>query len=209
MSERCRLTNARSLARFAALYADHVVIRHPFTSYIPATTRLVDDDGTETILPAPAPGEWSVLAREHLIVDLKIALYFRALAEDGIASFTSARSAYCAVCTYNTHKMAPDVPAFPRISLAWQGRLSEIVAYIYEAFENRTTAILDRGPNGHEVLIAGDPALVEHGERRFCPRGLEEMFRDELDRLPVALSFQQLLKTRILHDEIERLVNDI
>ena len=207
--ETCRIRNAISLGRFAALYADHVVLRHPFEGYIPQESHYLSDDGKTLATRPPQKHAWPIHGRKRIITDVKIALYFRSLVEAGRASFTAVRSQFCAVCIYELLRSEPDSQVFPQLPRAQQTRLADIVSLVYKAYETRTTAVLDRTELGLEIRVSGDDDLVEHGERTFAPDDLETAFPELLKNLPAQLSFEQLRESRALHEEIERIADDM
>lgn len=84
----CRLEHVESLARFAALYAERIVIQNPFDRYLEVT-------------------EFNERMILHLINDIRIIFYLKPLIEAKIISFAINVGHFCKDC-YKKHTNEPD-----------------------------------------------------------------------------------------------------
>lgn len=200
VGESCRLESANQMARFAALYAEHVVIQNPFDRHVAHGIPNFDND---TRLYS---------RRYGLVGDLRVLFSLRPLIESGLISFTSPVQHFCPVCVYESDRRG-NLAEFVGESEAkgWQKRVSQMVACLRREFRQGVTAEVRLKPDGKgfEVELSGDDGLIEHGiliMSNFQPP--EELAR-RARRQPVVLTPREFWRSRVLHHPIAQIIEDL
>lgn len=205
--EPCRLESTQTMARFAALYAEHVVVRHPFERYLPHDDNLIDTN-IGALTPHSRP-HWTHRMRKDLVADLSVILALRPLAEQGIVSFTSAKTSFCPICIYEAQRRgALDEFVSDEKMREWQQKVGRMVAYLFDAFKTRTRAYAQPSRRGVSLVIEGDEALIEHGAH-YHHVTLPRYMQAKAKKGRVDLSFRQAKNTKVIDNYIKRIIDDI
>jgi hypothetical protein len=159
---KARIMKAEQLARFAALYADSLLLRDPFEWY-PQAEMVVDEEGNRTFIGRDLePHDFSKhQLRDHLIDDLRFLLFIEPLFESGIAGFSRSEMHWCPNCV----RAAVDAGEISALvqkpdEIAWQNRIAKLVRRIERAFiVQGTTLVHQHGDHAHATILMPEGML--------------------------------------------------
>jgi len=181
-SLKCRIAHADTLARFAALYADRVLICDPFEPYVGL------DHADEFV-------------KSDLANGLYILYYLRPLLETGLVGFSVPELHFCATCyeryIRDKHKVFSE-------------RLSKAKAFLEGKYLRETQSFLKSWHGMPIVETMGPGDLVDHSSVARLFNKLPHFLERHLDpKKPHRLSRGELLESGILESRIYPIVNDI
>jgi hypothetical protein len=204
-----RLAKAAQLARFAALYADTLLVRNPFEWY-PRAEIVTDQHGDQRQIGRDLePQDFANQGlRQHLIDDIRLVLFFQPIIEAGLAGFTKSALHWCPRCVRAAEEggqlskmlQHPD-------EIAWQRRVAKLVRHIEQMSLKRGEAYVHQhGDHAHAAMFVPDGLL----EYKQMQRNLELPPRlAKKAKEPIKLSLKDARELRVFADEVERIVDDI
>ena len=175
----CRLTRADALGRFAALYADKVLIRDPLELFV----HLQDHVDAE-MLP-------------NLADSLRVLYLLRPLLEAELIDLASGTLRVCPNCYRNLlaeNGIAPE--RFDRAKDALSDR-----------FVREVSVVIRRLAHGAYLEMRGPEALIEHGSGAWGPLDPGELLAKK--KSGAKLSTAEMRKTRALSSFVRSIVDDI
>jgi hypothetical protein len=204
-----RLAKATQLARFAALYADALLVRDPFEFY--ANTQIaMDSHGRQRqIGRGLEPKDFaSPSLRRRAVDDVRLAMFYKPLVEAGLIGFAKTAMHWCPSCV----RIAEERGELSKLmkepdELAWQRRVASLVRHIEKAFIERGSALVHQhGGHAHAVTLI-PPGLLEYSSAQWNLTLPEAIAKRATD--PLKLSLRDARTTRILVSEIDRIIDDI
>jgi hypothetical protein len=162
-----RVLAAEGLARFAALYADTVLIRDPFEIYLGRSV-VQSPDGMHDEFPTEFPPDpWPDDLRTQILADLRILLLFRPLIEAGIVKFVRSKMHWCPICI---HRRANDGGSTMALTTtensAWQKRVAAMVEHLESRFVDDGAVMAHRhGDHSHVTMVRVERHLEFESEQ--------------------------------------------
>lgn len=191
----CRLPPVQDLARFAALYADYVIVRDPFEDYAHYDNRApitIDD-------------------RMRLLADISVVLAFEPLLDAGLVAFSSPQSHWCPLCVYRADRkgeLAKMVGA--EGAAGWEKRVSAMVEYLRKELLGKSKASVALRQGKPELNLTSDVDLVPHGSLVYDSLDMPKSWLKDLRKGGKKdLTSRQLWQTGVLDAHIRRIIDDI
>src|ERR1043165_3580233 len=157
-----RLERVTQLARFAALYADMLLIRDPFEDY-PRGSMARDLHGTiQQISRGLEPSDFSnARLRQKLIDDVRLVLFFRPLFSAGLLGFTTSSQHWCPSCVRSLVDRGQLHKVFSKPDeIAWQRRVAKITKHLEKIFlEKGRTLVHSHGDHSHAFMFVPQGVL--------------------------------------------------
>lgn len=177
----CRIGHADKLARFAALYADRVLIRNPFETYV----GLAHAD------------EFAML---RIANDLHVLHYLRPLLEAGLLGFSASKFHFCATC-YERHIRGK--------YKVFEDRLSKAKTFLEQKYLRETQFFFRREHDVSIVDHVGPEELIDHSHIIVLKETPQILERYVGARKPHRLTRSELTKSGILEHRVLPIINDI
>ncbi|HJR09746.1 MAG TPA: hypothetical protein VJ842_20970 [Pyrinomonadaceae bacterium] len=204
-----RVTKVAQLARFAALYADSLLLRDPFEWY-PEPEMAVDKDGNRTLVSRGLePNDFSnQQMRRHLIDDLRLLLFLEPLFASGIAGFSESVMHWCPNCV----RAAADDGVLSALvdepdEIAWQKRIAKLVRHIEKSFlERGTTLVHQHGDHAHATVFTPE-GMFEYNQAQTTLNLPQHLAKKAIE--PIKVSIRDARRLRLFNDEIDRIIDDI
>ena len=204
-----RVTNVAQLARFAALYADTLLIRDPFEWY-PRPQKAINQDGTEILISRGLePHDFSNQhIRRHLIDDLRLLLFLEPLLVSGIVGFCKSALHWCPSCV----RAAADNGILSALmeepdEIAWQRRVAKLVRHIEKMFlERGTTLVHQHGDHAHATIFIPE-GVLEYNQVQTTLSLPSYLAKKATDPIPV--SIRDARRLGLFSNEIDRIIDDI
>lgn len=204
-----RVTKVAQLARFAALYADSLLLRDPFEWY-PQPQVAVDNNGNRTLVSRGLePRDFSnQQLRRHLIDDLRLLLFLEPLFASGIAGFSKSVMHWCPNCV----RAAADSGILSSLvaepdEIAWQRRIAKLVRHIERTFlERGTTLVHQHGDHAHATIFMPE-GMFEYNQVQTTLNLPQRLAKKATE--PITASIRDARRLRLFNDEIDRVIDDI
>jgi hypothetical protein len=204
-----RVTKVAQLARFAALYADSLLLRDPFEWY-PGPQTAVDDAGTRTLISRGLePRDFSNQdLRRHLIDDLRLLLFLEPLFASGIAGFSKSAMHWCPSCV----RAVTDAGNLSALvekpdEIAWQRRIAKLVRHIEKTFlERGTTLVHQHGDHAHATIFMPE-GMFEYNQVQSTLNLPPHLVKKATE--PIRVSIRDARRLCLFNDEIDRVIDDI
>lgn len=204
-----RIKKAVDLARFAALYADSLLIRDPFEWY-PRTQVGIQPDGTQTVLSRGIePNDFSnQRVRRHFLDDLYFILFLEPLFASELAGFSKSILHWCPNCVRVAAESGIlDTFVDEPQEIEWQKKVAKLVRHIEKTFlERGTTLVHQHGDHAHATIFMPD-GLLEYDQVQTTLELPPRLAKKAIE--PISVSTRDARKLRLFNDEIERIVDDI
>ena len=200
-----RLAKAAQLARFAALYADTLLIRDPFEWY--PHTHLI---GTHTAiaLEIEASDFADQSFRRRLMDDVRLVLFLEPLFAAGLAGFTKSAQHWCPSCVRASEESGQlDQLLEEPAEIAWQRRVAKMVRHIEHVFLRQgTTYVHQHGDHAHASIFVPE-GLLEYDQMQRTLQLPPRLAKKAQE--PIELSVRDARALRVFADEVDRIVDDI
>jgi hypothetical protein len=183
MDEGCRIRKAEELATFAALYADRVLIRDPFESFM-----------------FKGPEDIHDFDRWDFLGSILVSVYLKPLLDKGLVVFSKSTLPLCAHHHEKQHEIENN--NIPKLELVNNSLTDEYL--------NKTSIIYNWDKEGYPFFTVNGPEdLVPHGHTVWIlnkpPKSLESITSD---KLPYHLNSKEIMDSRILSKIIDPLIDD-
>jgi hypothetical protein len=202
-----RLKSADDLARFAALYADAILVRDPLHQYFNQEDA-VDSNGRRIIVkPALTQSMLNKDLKQSITTDFEVLLKLRPLFDAGIAHFVKPQIDACPVCLHRV--VAVDKAAgveLPFQVTEWHERVVRMVEYLERAYVEQGMILGHRHGDHAHAIIGSPPGMMEYDnfQRNADLDGI--ILPDDQ---PHPLTLEQVRASSILSPEVERVVSDV
>jgi len=204
-----RIKKVVDLARFAALYADSLLIRDPFEWY-PLSQIGILPDGTHKVFSRGLePNDFSnQYIRRHFIDDIHFILFLEPLFSSGLAGFSKSMLHWCPNCVrIAAEKGILDTLVEEPEEIVWQKKVAKLVRHIEKTFiERGTTLIHQHGDHAHATIFMPD-GLLEYDQVQTTLELPPRLAKRAIE--PISVSTRDARKLRLFNDEIERIIDDI
>lgn len=179
----CRLDRLDSLAQFAALYADRVLIPDPFFNLLEEHSHDVDS------------------VREELSVHVAALFRFRPLMEAGIIEFVSSKHRHICVDCYEK--------ALRKKRGAFKRQLRSARSYLTKTFLSETHAVIKSDEYGPYVDLKGPEFLFEHGHLAVALPPESDLAKHVHATRPRRLGGEVLQRSGLLEFLVKEVVDDV
>jgi hypothetical protein len=214
-----RLAKAAQLARFAALYADTLLIRNPFERY-PRAEVLINQHGEQQKIGRDLePQDFADQGfRQHLIDDIRLVLFFQPIMEAGLAGFTeSTGHHWCPNCV----RAAEDAGQLSTMlqagqlstmlpqpdEIAWLRRIAKLVRHLEQMFLKRgRTCVHQHGDHAHAAMFVPE-GLLEYEQMQWNVELSPYLAKKAKE--PIELSLKDARNLGVFADEVDRIIDDI
>ena len=204
-----RLENVAQLARFAALYADTLLIRNPFEKYPGPMIMMAESGAVQEVGRHLEPQDLAnPRIRQRFVDDVKLTLFLQPLFIAGVVDFCTSSLHWCPSCV----RILADRGELAKLidepdEVAWQRRIAKIVKRIEELFLKRgTTLVHHHGDHSHATVFL--PAgVLEYDEMQVTLELPAHIARKASE--PIRLGLRDARMLRLFAGEIDRIVDDI
>ena len=205
-----RREKVTQLARFAALYADMLLVRNPFDHYPLLPSVLKNQQGLLSEFErGMEPHDFDdPKLRRHFVDDVRLILFLRPLFDADLVGFAKSSQHWCPSCIRalqdrgDLHKVL-ETPA----EVAWQRRIAKVVKHIEQAFLKKgRTLVHQHGDHAHATIFL--PSGVLEYEQAQVSVKLPKRLAHKASE-PINLSLREAREIHIFASEINRIVDDI
>jgi hypothetical protein len=175
----CRLERVESLGRFAALYAERIVVQNPFEAYLDSQ-------------------HLSEMALEDLANDLHVMFYLRPLIESGIITFALNVTHFCKEC-YRKHTHEPE---------QFDEKVNQVQKALELQFLKDARFALNKRQGYYTLEISAPRHLTHSAAITFehLPQRLRPYARF---RMPYKFSARQVVQSDLLSYMVAPIIDDI
>ncbi len=181
----CRMENIESMARFAILYSDRILLRNPFEGYYNFTQ--VDDD-----------------IYERVANDLRVIYYIKPLIEEGFVEFVDSPSPKSHFCLQCYEKILFSQPEH------FGERLSEIKKILISKYIDNADFFVEQLDNIRYIVKENRSDVVDDAACAYIIEKLSRGIEKKLKNSDVVkLSKKEVLSSNIIDHYVAAIIEDI